>query len=468
VKGKNLLILALAVAALAGWVLLFERHRPTTDELQERADRVLPTLERDDVTGLAVRDGDDWIRLSKRDGEWWLEQPLDYPAAESTVSSALGSLLGLRIERRLAAGEVDPAAYGLDAPSREVELTTADGEGVAIEIGGETALGSNRAVRVRGEEELLLTPGWFADDLDPEVDAWRSKDVVDLFADQVAAFSIVARGDRIEVVRADDRWRLVEPLEDLADRDHLQGLVSDLNALTVEEFLPDDTDPAELGLEPPGYRVRVVRADGDDPTVVELGTTREVDGVTQVAARRDGRHLFWVRDAVRTRLDRAPVRWRSEAVYPFDTWDVDGLTIAAGGEAVTLERGDGVWRTTGGDPADAVAVSDRLRALADLEATGYDLVSPPTPETGRVELVLDAGELDGEEPPDAVVLTFHAPLADGGEALVTVNRRDTVMSVPATVVESIVGDPTALLEAAGDEAEGASSADGEPAAVGEG
>lgn len=456
-KTKNLLILALAVAALAAWVLLVERHRPTTDELRERADRVFPDLERDDVTALAVRDGDDWIRLAKRDGEWWLEAPLEYPAAEATVSSALGSLLGLRVERRLAGDEVDPAAYGLDEPSLEVELATADGGIVALEIGGDTALGSNRAVRLRGEGELLLTPGWFADDLESEVDAWRSKDVVDLFADQVAALSIVAKGDLIEVVRADDRWQLVEPVEDLADRDHLEGLVSDLNALTVEEFLPADADPAGLGLDRPEYRVRVIRADGDDPTVLELGATREVDGATQVAMRRDGRHQFWVRDTVRTRLDRAPVRWRSEAVYPFDTWDVDGLTIASGDEVVTLERGDGVWRTADGEPADAVAVSDRLRALADLEATGYDLVTPPTPASGRVELVLDAGELDREEPPDAVVLTFHAPLADGGEALVTVTRRDTVMAVPASVVESILADPDALLETPAREAEEAAT-----------
>lgn len=444
-KGRNLLILTVVVAALAAWVLLYERHEPSTDEARERADKVFPTLDREVVAGIEIRRGEEHIVLAKDGEHWRLTAPIEFPAADAAISSLLGTLADLKVERRLAAGDVDPTAYGLDHPQVALELTTTDGARFGLEVGDETALGSNRALRRAGDDGLVLAPGWFVKDLEKDVDEWRSKDVLDVYADQVASIQVVAHGDRIEAVRVDDRWQLLAPVTDLADRDQMQGLVSDLNGLTVETFVAANADLAALGLEQPVYRITVVRSTGDQPSVLELGMTRGQDGATQIACRRDGRDVFWVRDTISPRLDKAPVRWRSAVVYPFDTWDVDGLTIARGGESLRLERAEGTWRSADGAEADMTAVSDRLQALAALKATDYDLVSPPSAEIGRVELVLDAADLKAEKPAAPLVLTFYAPLKQGGNALVTVSARPTVMAAPADAVEKILADPESLL-----------------------
>jgi hypothetical protein len=261
---------------------------------------------------------------------------------------------------------------------------------------------------------------------------------VDIAADQVAAIDITAGGDSIRAVRLDDNWKLLQPLEDVADRDHLQALVSDLDSMRIEEFLDGVADPAELGLDAPAYEVLVVRGDGDEPLQLALGITREAEGETEVACRRGDGEYFWATDRVTTRLAKAPVLWRSKKVAPFETWDVEGLVLTRGSDAVDLNRSDGTWKFTDDAEADLPAVQERLRNLSDLEATDYDLVDPPTAELGRVEIEMEAD--DDSAAPRILTFTFFEPLAEGGRAAVRVSGRDTVMGVELSDVEEILGD----------------------------
>ncbi len=72
-------------------------------------------------------------------------------------------------------------------------------------------------------------------------------------------------------------------------------------------------------------------------------------------------------------------------------------------------------------------VQERLRALADLEATDYDLMAPLTREMGSVEVIFEAEDDDQDR--SALTFSFYAPLEEGGRAMVQVTGRDTVMGV---------------------------------------
>lgn len=440
-RTRNLLILAIAVVLVAGYILLFERHQPTSEEAREQAERVLPGLDRDRVVAVDIDGEQGEVRLERSGDDWRIVRPLDFPADATAVSSLLGSLENLDRDRVLPSEEVDPAEYGLDEPEVTVAVELEDGGELRLQIGAEMPLGSNRALRAGGSGDVILAPGWFVTDLDRELDEWRSRDVVDLVSSDVASLEIVGRdGDTIEAVRVGDLWRLLEPVEDLAHREHLRNLVSDLNALRVAEFA-DGADPGELGLDAPAWRITVVRADGDEPVRLALGETRPADTgeATEVALRR-GDDLFWVTDqGVLTRLARAPVLWRSRSLYPLDTWSVDRLTLRSGEQAVALERAEGMWRTGEGDEVDGAAVHDRLTLLAEMEAIDYDLVLPDAEPTGRVEVVLTGEDVR------PVTFTFFPSLTADGKPLATVSGRDTVMSVDRTAVAELLADPRALI-----------------------
>jgi hypothetical protein len=416
-KPRNLIILAVIVLVVGAYILFYERHQPTSDERAERSDKLFPTLERDEVGSIEIHNSHGEFHLVRSGDDWRLITPIDFAADTATVNSLLGSLLGLRQERRLEADEVDPGAYGLDEPQMHVILSTADDERLSLEVGQETPLGSNRAVRISGDDAVIICAGWFASDLDKELDSWRSRDVV-------------------------DEWRLLEPVSDLADGDHLQNLISNLSSLRVEEFLDDELNPSVLGLDSPEYRVTLIRSEGGDTVELEFGTTREQDSATQVACRRNGRDVFWANDVAATRLAKAPVLWRASKLYDFNTWDAEMLTISSDGQRLRLDRSEGLWQEESGGELDYTAVQDRLSKLAELEVREFDLMQPLTEEMGRLELGLEA--TDDEAEARTISYTFNRPLAEGGDALVTVSTRDTVMSVDAAEVYAILSDPDSL------------------------
>jgi len=437
-KLRNLIILAVVVIAIGAYIMLVERHRPTSDEAETQSEKLLQDFDRDDVAGIVIERDAGRIRLEKVGEVWHLREPLDFPADDTVVGTTLGSLANLEAERRLPAGEVDPAELGLDRPAATVVLTTADGSQVTFSIGDELPLGSKRALRLAGADEIVIVAGRLMSDIGREIDDWRSHEVVEITADQVAAIDIEARGDSIRVVRLGDDWKLLLPLEDVADRDHLQGLVSDLGSMRIKDFLDGVVNPAELGLEAPAYEVLVVRGDGNEPFQLALGITRETEGGSEVACRRGDGEYFWASDRVTTRLSKAPVLWRSKKVAPFETWDVEGMLLTRDSSSADIERSDGLWRFADGAETDLTTVQERLRKLSDLEATDYDLVTPPTAELGRAEIAMEA--VDDASAPQTVIFTFFEPLEEGGRAAVRVSGRDTVMGVELADVEAILDD----------------------------
>ena len=448
-KTRNLIILAAVVIAVLAYIMLIERRRPTSEDARSEAEKVLRGFEQDQVAAIVIDREAERVRLEKIDEEWRLREPLDFPADSSVVSSTLGSLANLSADRRLAAEDVDPADYGLEEPVAVITLRMADGTERVIEVSNELPLGSKRALRLDGGDEVIIAAGWFVSDLEREVDDWRSRDVVELLEDDVASIDIESGPDSIRAVRLEDRWQLLRPLADMADGDHLGTLISELSSMRIAEFLDDSADPAELGLDLPEYEITVIRTDGGDPLRLDLGATREGDAGTEVACRRGDREFFWASERVLTRLSKAPVLWRSKKVMPFETWDVEELRLTGADESAFLVLTDGFWRFADDTEANLTAVQELLRKLANLEATDYDLMAPMTEEMGTAELVFEP-EDDGS---DGAVITFSffAPLSDGGRAMAQVSGRDTVMGLEVANVEAILGDLEGLRPAPAEE-----------------
>lgn len=441
-KTRNLIILAAVVIAVLAYILLFERHRPTSEEATQAAEKVLQDFERDDVVGIVIDRGGDRVWLEKLDEQWRLREPIDFPADASLVSSTLGSIANLTADRRLSLQEVDAVEYGLEEPVAELTLRMADGGQRVVVVGDELPLGSKRALWVDGGAEIVIASGWFVSDLEREVDDWRSRDVIDFLEDDIASVDIESGDDSIRAVRLEDEWQLLRPLTDMADDDHLGSLISDLRSMRIEEFLDDDTDPRELGLDLPEYELTIIRSDGGEPLRLDLGVTREGDSGTEVACRRGDGEYFWASERVRARLSKAPVLWRSKKVMPFETWEAEEFRLETADASVELIQDGSIWRFPDESEADLTKVQQRLRALSDLEATDYDLLAPVTREMGSVEVVLEAEEEDQQRP--TLAFTFFAPLEEGGKAVVQVSGRDTVMGVEVAAVNEILDNLESL------------------------
>lgn len=431
-KGKSLAILAGVVVILGAFIWFFERHQLTTDEAEIHQARVFGSLEQDDVVNLEITTAHGHFSFQRQTAGWRLTDPIEMDADQTAVDTALRTLIQLDRDRTLGAGEVEPEIYGLDQPSATITLGLSGGRTHTLHVGDPTPLDSKRAVTLNSES-IILTNGSFFAGVNKSLDGWRSKEVVNVSLDQLAAVTLRTGSGTVEAMNLGATWHLRAPVNDRADPVHLQHLISGLNGLKVESFGGSAADLSAMGLVDPRTSVLLVSADGSSGINLDFGATRQIDGATQVACRRNDSDVFWVNDRAVNALGKAPVLWRDPTVLELNSWEVASLDLVEGSDTAQLRKENGLWRFLDGTEARGEIVQERLGGLAGLKAVNFDLMNIGTPELGRAVI-----GLEGRETP--LTITFFEPLENGGNILVTASDRDSVMSVAPADVQSIVGN----------------------------
>jgi len=228
-------------------------------------------------------------------------------------------------------------------------------------------------------------------------------------------------------------WTITAPEPDLADRDHAEGVISDISGARIKEFLDTAPDLKALGLEPRRFGVTVVRRGANAaPITLDFGTERDAKEGRQVACKR-GERVFWVDAKPVSRLAGTWRDWRSKKLVEFDSWAVDRLELEAGASRVALERKDGIWKA-GTSEVDGEAVSRRLETLADLQVEAFDRPKRTGAPLGRVKL---SGEGVSAE------AAFY-PGGGSGEDVATVVGRTGGLAVDAAKVGDVLADPASL------------------------
>jgi hypothetical protein len=428
----RLIVLAVLVLGLGAYIWFVERHAPTTDEIKARSDKVFATFEQDKARRVVIENPKGRFELTK-DGEVWrLVAPIADEANGGAVTSLLSTLSSLKAERTLEAKDVKLADYGLEKPEMTVRVTDEAGTERTLRLGGELPFGATRAALAGDGGKVYVVSKYIATDLEKDLAGWRSNDLAQVYSTDVASLTVKDAAGRIAAAQAAGVWTLTEPIADLAEREKADGVVSDVSAAQIKEFVDAPGSLAELGLEPPQLEVTIVRKDNKPPIQLAFGIERDKDGAKQRACRR-GERVYWVEATAAARATTALAEWRAKKLVRLDTWSADKLAVEVGKDAVTLERKDGVWKA-GGVEVDADRVSQRLGVLADMTVTAYDRPKPTGEPRGHVKVTVDDGA--------AVESTFYPGAA--GEAIAVVPGRAGALAVDAARVDELLADVAAL------------------------
>jgi hypothetical protein len=462
VKPRTVAILAAVVAALAAFVLFFERELPSTDERRERAGRAL-ALEPDEVTALALEwEGREvrFERAPKSEGEapfaarpWRLVAPIAGRADGARIDQLLSSLAGLEVERKVeGAARTD---LGLEPPRGRVRWSGGGAEG-SLEVGGEVPASSNVVIAVAGRGAPVVVPRTFAADLGRAAVEWRARDVLGLERSAIERVRLLpSGGTEIALVRRGEAFAVERPFDDAADRDAVDPLLAELTGLTAERFaeapVPGEVEAA-LAAGPGAVELAV--AGRAEPVLVTLGG-ETAPGSGERWARAEGLS-FATRTLLADALARPASEWRSRSWTGFESWRIERIRIEDAEGRLELLREAGEWKRDG-EIVPYGEASDLLFALTSARAT--TVVTPdeaaryPVAKPSLTIVVSDAQ--GGEE-----TLTLHGPATDGGVPA-RVSGRDSVLLLPASTATELESKIDAVRTAAGTEAAGGAS---EPAA----
>lgn len=444
-RPRTLAILAAIVAALAAFVLFYERDLPSTEERAARAKKVF-RVEADEIAALEVVWNDATVRL-ERDagatasgaattaGDWRITAPFAARADQGLADRLAATLADLELVRRIEGGV--RAELGLEPARGKVTWTSKDRRSGTLEVGGAVPASANVAAADGAGDPLVIADA-LVGDLERAPGDWRAKELVTATAEQVERVRLVPRaaeGGAPEVVLARRGTALAveKPYADAADRDATETLIGALTGLRAERFLdaplgaPHEPDTESALAAGPG-RIEVALAGRTSPLVVEVGQESPTAGVRIV--RVDGQAVE-ARTALAESLGRAAEAWRSPSWSSLETWGVERLRIDDEAGKLELLRSGGDWLRDG-EKLGYAEPSELVHALTSARAeslrVGAEAAAIPA-DRPTLTAILAGG--DGAEE----TLTLHAE--QGGLVPARVSGRDVVLMLPAAAVERL-------------------------------
>ncbi len=340
-RPRTLIVLFALVAGVGALIWFFERELPSTDE-RAKLSKKLVRLEPDSVRAIVLTAGEQRLRLERagqvgdagdQSGEWMLTQPRTGRADSGEVEGFLRRIRDLEKQRTLEDGSRDQ--LGLDQPRAEIALEIESGD-IILRFGGKIPASSNTIVEVGNEPPFYVVSDSLFEDTAREPNGWRSRDAIPIQESRIEKIEVLNPGTGVVLERSGESFRLVEPIEDLADEDRVSTLLSALIELEIEEFV----DQPDRVFEGGAAAVRLTIAGEEEPLLVEIDSSTAAGDLTAV---RVGGQVFKADTDLASLLELAPADWRSTSWSDRNIFETESFRVVRSGGESHYERRDGEW-----------------------------------------------------------------------------------------------------------------------------
>lgn len=371
-KFKTTIILFVTFFVLLGLLLIFEsREKKKLSEKDKLVD-----VQLEDIQEVLLKEGENIIRfIRKSDDEWMIKEPLEAEADNYEVNRLAEDFGQLKMERIVEEQPEDLSKYGI--PQKEVILKLKETETpIEILIGNENPLDKTLFAKRSDQERIVLLPSHLSNLLEKEVFDFRKKDIFSFETEDVKEILLESRDFKWEAQKKDDEWFLIKPVESLADKDSLSGLLYSLSNLKAEEFVSEDKNENELknfGLNKPQFKITLKMPEKTETISFLLNKKNETLFVTASNSPK----IVSTEDTIVKELEKPPHDLREKKVLDFYTWETEKLKLKTDQLEFTLSKDeDNNWLfEPSGKPAEKEKIESFLRKVSDLKAEEF--IDPP-------------------------------------------------------------------------------------------
>jgi hypothetical protein len=169
--------------------------------------------------------------------------------------------------------------------------------------------------------------------------------VMNFDPDDVREVIVEKPAERVVVRVEGDRWRILEPVRELADEATLEGLLSFVRGLEKIRSLEGPSELATVGLDKPEARLRLGLKSGEALTLLVGGPNPVRTGV--YAAVEGAPVVFLAPARLGTELAKTPYldELRDRAILPMDVEQIRRIEIARADTRIAIERlSDRQWQ----------------------------------------------------------------------------------------------------------------------------
>lgn len=375
-------------------------------------------------------------------------------------------LAGLKSQRTLPDGAIEPKTSGLDVPRLTV-TTEAAGQEHVLQFGYLEPTQSFRYARLDGGNVFLAEKDAVFE-LDRSLDILRESFLVDNVESPIVRFEFARYltvedaenmenpppvGEESAVLAVerdgpDSPWMQVEPVHVAANGDRVNELVTEIRTARGRNYIDHPESYADYGLEPPVARITVMDAAEGHPQTFYFGDISRATEEGGVYVRKEGEDAVFVMDGhILSLFPRSTNTLRERRLLASLKSPTRIERTGASGKDYTLALDDaGRWAMVEPplDDTDAFYVSQFINALKMLEGLRF---YPGEPE----EYGLDNPEaafrfhLAGQEAPISIRL---APAADVEGHYYVLTDAGEVASLPEEHVRFLLTGPGAFRDRA--------------------
>lgn len=418
-KSRGLLIAALILAALSGFMYWSNRHQPTSmDEggakLKEVETPKILAFNAADITQLSIRHKDEPpLDLSRNStGAWQITAPKSLAADQDSVSSLLSSLSSVTADRVVDEKPSDLAPFGLATPSVELDAALKDKQTKKLLIGDQTPAGSSYYAMLAGDPRLFTIASYTKTNLDKSSSDLRDKRLLTADFDKVTQIALLNQKSpakpEITFARDKDAWQILKPKPARADSSNVEDLIRSLKDAKLDAANSDEAkDSAAFKSASPFATVKLAGASGAqqleirraaDKTKAAKNDAKKSDksDASRAAAQTGDYYakssvvpgVYKIPATVASALDKSLDDFRNKKLFDFGYSDPDKIEIHDAAKAYFLTRSSSDWWGPDGKKLDPATVQPLLDALRDLTASKFPDSGFSTP---TISIVVTSG-----------------------------------------------------------------------------
>lgn len=392
--GRNTIILGVIAAGLLAFILLYERDTLSSQDLDQRKNRVLPSFVRDRVTRIELlRDGRGVTLERAPDplqegvmGPWRETAPMQVAADQEAVDVLVGELEWLQPRRVFEdLRPEDQARFGFDKARIEVRYTVGK-QRHSLRLGGEETTGLGLYARTDDKDVAYVVGKDLFEALDHDGGHFHTKELhkgVFVFAATAIVITTPEGPARAEL--RDGTWWTGGSPKTVLSTTAVEEVVKGLDQLRAKRFVAAKiTGPDSYGLANPAFALTVERkALPDSPPELSTPVTLRVGAVCGEHADEfyiqveqgpimcaAGEDLSKLRKSMEDLIERSPV--------PVDPSRLTEVVFRDATQTITLIHVEERWRlrqARSGKPpaereADREAVKEWLSSLRALQFVG--------------------------------------------------------------------------------------------------
>lgn len=351
--------------------LYFSNKQEAAKASKPKADEPpkLISINSTDITkvDLKKKDNPEIVLERKAGGNWQLTAPKPYPADQDSANQLATSAGAIVADKVVEDKASNVAAYGLQSPTLEADVTNKNGKTSKLLIGDDTPTNTGSYAKLEGDPRVFTIASWVKSGLDKNPNDLRDKRLLTFDQDKVSRIELNAKKQDIEFGRDKDQWQIVKPKPLRADGSQVDDLLRKVKDAKMDLSVSDeDAKKAAAGFasgtpvatvkvtDPSGTQTLEIRKNKDD----YYAKSTVVDGVHKVM------------NDVGTGVDKSLDDFRNKKLFDFGFMEPSKIDMHVAGKAYGFQKGADDWFSNG-KRMDNISVQSLLDKIRDLSASKF-------------------------------------------------------------------------------------------------